>query len=594
MSTVTNPLSGLIEGLLQGHAIAQQMHQQQQQDQAFKTNQALHDQQMSMQDIMNRQMLNESARPISGAGTIENPAVSAPDPTPNIPGMPAGSDVPALPAYQRKADASRTVKYGGQSYELKTPEEQQQGALNRQVNTNKTLEEAKYEQARREAMATRQSTLALYGGGTPAHGFASVGYPDGMMLAPPEVRDAKAALNGDVEAQQKIRAANEIKLAPGETLYQRPGTQAPGTAAPDSLGVGTPWNPGQPGAQAAPATPGNPTVGTQAPGTTGTMQPIATGGVAPPTGEFGAYLRAAAMKAGFTLQNAPPDVVMKATTDYALKAKSPEDMEQARAMRGLTMQLTQAHLDDLRTKNNTTPMPINPGTREYRVAQDLAYGKLTMQQFRSLTAYSRDTNKKMDIYDKAGELNPNFNPAQFEMGFNLAKNPKVQQQLASLDNVKQGIPDLLKFSDAASRSGAPLLNKFILPGGVSMGGKKYSDFKTAQIAFADELSGALGYGSATDMSREMGFSMTNPNLSPEQFSSAVQNVIQPFMERKRGTLLNQMGIYGQPGMNPAAGAAAPAAAPAASGTVRVKRKSDGMTGSVDAKDFDPAKYDKVQ
>jgi hypothetical protein len=157
MSTVTNPLSGLIEGLLQGHALAQQMHQQQQQDQAFKTNQALHDQQMSMQDIMNRQMLNESARPVSTAGTIENPAVSAPNPTSNIPGMPAGPDVPALPAYQRKADASRTVKYGGQQYELKTPEEQAQVALNKATllkHANSTRVDLKPEQQARFGLSS--------------------------------------------------------------------------------------------------------------------------------------------------------------------------------------------------------------------------------------------------------------------------------------------------------------------------------------------------------------------------------------------------------------------------------------------------------
>jgi hypothetical protein len=197
---------------------------------------------------------------------------------------------------------------------------------------------------------------------------------------------------------------------------------------------------------------------------------------------------------------------------------------------------------------------IKPNTPQFKIAQDLAYGKLTTQQFRSLTAYSRDTGLKMAIYDKAGQLNPQFNPAQFEMGFKLASNPKVQQQLASLDNVVQGLPDLINASDAAARSGIKQVNKIVNWTGASIGNKKYSNFHTAQTAFADELSGALGYGSATDMSREMGFNMTDPNLGPEQFASAMQEVVLPFINRKRGTLLNQMGVYGQPNMNPAASA----------------------------------------
>jgi hypothetical protein len=190
----------------------------------------------------------------------------------------------------------------------------------------------------------------------------------------------------------------------------------------------------------------------------------------------------------------------------------------------------------------------------FKIAQDLAYGKLTFQGFRTMYAYSRDAKAKQALYATAGQLNPNFNQAEFEMGYNLAKNPKVQQQLASLDNVVRGMPDLLKASDDASRTGIKKINEIVNWGGAQIGQKKYSNFHTAQVAFADELSGALGYGSATDMSREMGFAMTDPNLSPSQFSSAVRDIIAPFVERKRMSLLNQMGIYGKEGMNPAASA----------------------------------------
>ncbi len=248
------------------------------------------------------------------------------------------------------------------------------------------------------------------------------------------------------------------------------------------------------------------------------------------------------------------------------------------------------------------PVDIKPGSREFKIAQDLAYGKLTMQQFRSMLSYSRDVNKKMDIYSKASDLNPNFNPSTFEMGFTLAKNPKVQQQLAAMDNVQAGIPDLLKASDEAKRSGVTMLNKFIIPGGIAFGSKKYSNLAAARLGFADELSGALGFGSATDMSRQMGLDMTNPNLSHENFMSAVQDVVLPFVQRKRATLLKQMGIYGEQGMNPAAEQAPPEkpqsgggqqGGGAQGGMIRVKRKSDGQPGSIPAANFDPAKYDKL-
>src|ERR1700728_697696 len=258
------------------------------------------------------------------------------------------------------------------------------------------------------------------------------------------------------------------------------------------------------------------------------------------------------------------------------EGKQGEESPDTKALREATLESTRERIRKEREERSTTPKEINPGTREYRIAQDLAYGRLTMQEFRSLTAYSRDTNKKMDIYDKATQLNPAFNPATFEMGYKLASNPRVQQQLASLDNVKMGVDDLLKASDAATRTGSTLLNKAVIPGGIAIGNKKYSNFATARTAFADELSGALGYGSATDMSREMGFSMTDANLSPEAFRSAIQDIVMPFVERKKASLLHQMGPYGEQGMNPSASPDAGVQRPAGAKTVNTKADYDAL------------------
>jgi hypothetical protein len=245
--------------------------------------------------------------------------------------------------------------------------------------------------------------------------------------------------------------------------------------------------------------------------------------------------------------------------EEAFRAQFPNETDAQIKKRASDLYLKEKQIADEAAKSRATkaadeanPKPITQGSREFRVAQDLAYGRLTMNEFRSLTAYSRDVAKKMDIYDKARELNPNFNPAAFEMGYSLAKNPRVQQQLASLDNVKMGVDSLLEASDAATRTGATILNKAVIPAGIAFGGQKYSNFATARTAFADELSGALGYGSATDMSREMGFDMTNPNLSPDNFRSAIQDIVVPFVDRKRQSFLKQMGVYGLPGMNPSA------------------------------------------
>jgi hypothetical protein len=180
-----------------------------------------------------------------------------------------------------------------------------------------------------------------------------------------------------------------------------------------------------------------------------------------------------------------------------------------------------------------------------RTAIDLSSGDLTFDQFTRLypSRGNAGAGTKAAIYARARELNPAFNPAQFEIGYKFAVSPKIKQQIASINNVTSGVDDLLKFSDAAQRQGANILNSAILKGGVAFGGKAYNDFKTARIAFADELSGALGYGSATDMAKQMGLDLTDPTMSPANFRSAIENVVVPFVARKKASIVGEMGPY---------------------------------------------------
>ncbi len=226
-------------------------------------------------------------------------------------------------------------------------------------------------------------------------------------------------------------------------------------------------------------------------------------------------------------------------------------MEKWHTMAGTnTFNLQQAAADTAPTIKRDTP--------DYRIAEQLADGRLTLSAFQRL--YSTRSNAaalKRSVYDLAGQLNPTFDPAAFEQGYKFATNPKVQQQLASINNVVSGVPDLLKLSDAAQRSNVTLFNQFINKAGYKVGNKNFSNLATARTAFADELSGALGYGSATDMAREMGMNMTDPNLSPENFRSAIQEVVVPFIQRKKASLLGPMGIYSNLGGGGTGGGEAP-------------------------------------
>lgn len=123
-------LAHVFEGLQAGASVGHMMRQSQQQDETNRRLQLqaerewqVQQQQMASRDLVERENLNKNAIPVSPAGTVTQmmPAITG-----GAEGIP---DIPSAPAVM-KADASRTVKYGDQSYQLMSPEEQAQRTLN--------------------------------------------------------------------------------------------------------------------------------------------------------------------------------------------------------------------------------------------------------------------------------------------------------------------------------------------------------------------------------------------------------------------------------------------------------------------------------
>lgn len=209
---VQNPLSGLIEGLLQGHNLAQQIKRQAMEEEAFKTNQALHQRQMTIQDIMNQQALAGMGRPVDDMGTVEDFLPAAPK-VPGQPQMEGGN--PRVP-FRRVADRKRTVEYNGRKTELFTPEEQQQRSIERQVNDETALATAKGEAQQR----VRGNALKLRGVATPDDIRQVLRLPEGHMSLPEEIPGlAKEAMD--------VLKSGRVDLGPGHQLIDATGTPGP-------------------------------------------------------------------------------------------------------------------------------------------------------------------------------------------------------------------------------------------------------------------------------------------------------------------------------------------------------------------------------
>jgi hypothetical protein len=194
---------------------------------------------------------------------------------------------------------------------------------------------------------------------------------------------------------------------------------------------------------------------------------------------------------------------------------------------------------------------VKTGTPAFKAAQDLAYGRMTFSQFRTLMAYNRDASAKMAIYAKAAELNPEFNPAKFEMGFKFASSPQTQRALAAVDNVMPNIDRIIELSDQWDRTKYPDINKFLGAVRFKMGNRTVANLRQAQKLIGDELGVALGAGTMTDMKLQLGLDVVDPNLPADVFLSNMERV-KEFLHNRKQSLLNQMGVYGTPEMNPGA------------------------------------------
>lgn len=195
----------------------------------------------------------------------------------------------------------------------------------------------------------------------------------------------------------------------------------------------------------------------------------------------------------------------------------------------------------------TAAKPIEEGSREYRAAQDLAYGKLTFNDFTKLYP-SRGSGPqaalRAAVYDKARELNPAFDVSQFEAGFKMFQNPAIRQRLVAIDSLGPVIDQISELAKQADLTDIPAMNRLLASAKFNIGDTTITNYRQLQTLLGDEVGNALGVGSGSDMKTKMGLDLVNPNLSPANFVSTMQQLKSVLGARKLA-LLGTMGPYGQ-------------------------------------------------
>jgi hypothetical protein len=214
-----------------------------------------------------------------------------------------------------------------------------------------------------------------------------------------------------------------------------------------------------------------------------------------------------------------------------------------------------------RPEAGTQPeIEIKPGTRMYRVAQDIAYGTLTMSDFNRI--YGRamgNAATKAAIYDTARLLNPDFSPAKFELDYKMAANPQIRQRIVAIDGLGPIIEKIKEISSKVGNGDVQAFNRLLQGAKLQVSNKTVANFQQLKTLLGDEAGLALGVGTGSDLKTKLGLDLVNTNLSDGSFQSNMDQ-LDSILGARKGLLLKQMGTYAS-----AAGGNAPPTAPAPTG-----------------------------
>lgn len=217
MGTVTNPFGSLLNGMVQGHVLANQIKQQAMQEQAFQQAQADHQRSLEMEDIKNKIFFGENARPVNSGvveDTFANSAIGDQmmQGADGLPETKRGFDPIGGAKFIRPVDKANKVTHKfsdgtTQDYELLSHDEQRKRALQDSISNDTEQQTAKSDTAN----LLRQKQLAKYGVYVPDDVGKMLGLPTGTKVM-------QAELPGLMQEAQKMRKDGQVKLSPGETL----------------------------------------------------------------------------------------------------------------------------------------------------------------------------------------------------------------------------------------------------------------------------------------------------------------------------------------------------------------------------------------
>lgn len=171
--------------------------------------------------------------------------------------------------------------------------------------------------------------------------------------------------------------------------------------------------------------------------------------------------------------------------------------------------------------------------------EDVLSGKNTLLNIRQTMGRTNAAAAYMqNMRNAIHAIDPNFDFIASDAGGKFVSSTFYQKALSAITSVEPNIDKAVQLSNQVNRSGLAYVNNLLQKGSIQIGNTKVSNFREAQSLIADEIGLALGQGAVSDMKLQLGFDITDPSLSAEQFASNMA-LVKEFLANRKKALQDQ-------------------------------------------------------
>jgi hypothetical protein len=184
-------------------------------------------------------------------------------------------------------------------------------------------------------------------------------------------------------------------------------------------------------------------------------------------------------------------------------------------------------------------------------AQAIVEGRMSPSQATSMFGgMGKDGQAfKRAVVSAVQKIDPQFNFAGAESGYQYGKNTGTQTTVRMIDNIDKSLPILEKASDDFARSGVRVINKGILAAKDQFGDTSVSTFQTARLGLADEIAKILSGGgtgnSTSDAKLKQASDLLASDMTPQQLKATTAAVRELLANRRQsltsGTYMEHKG-----------------------------------------------------